>query len=461
MPAQEIALTDRWTPLRYHETQYRLQHDDVRFKVCAAGRRSGKTERAKRHGVMAAIRAIWQGPKGFRLAFMAPTYSQAKEVYWRDVQRLVPKRLVKSISHSELTLELISPAGDGPGPRIQCIGMNAPARAEGSPLHAAYWDEAGDQKEGAFEMHVMPALDTPGQEGYAWIYGVPRSGGGFREYAERAQDPTIADMAFYTWPSADILTPEQIAAAKARMDERVFRQEYEATFVNFSGRIYYPFERHRHASERVLYDPQEVLSLCLDFNVEPGTAVVVQEQTYRGDRDDVAERFTAAIGEVFIPHDSNTPMVCRKLAQDWGPDGVDHQGIVRLWGDATGGARKTSQTEGTDWDLAENILRPVFGERLQVMRKRSNPAERARVNAVNSRLEAADGTIRHLVDPVACPQLVKDYEEVVAKEGTNGEIDKDPKRFKMRTHLSDGAGYYIEAEHPVDDGPAVIETAMW
>lgn len=443
-PSQEriegIELPKRWSPMRWHSVQERLTHDRVRYKVCAAGRRSGKTERAKRHGVMAAMAAPPE-IDSYRVAFMAPTWQQVKDIYWEDLQRLVPAILVKRILKGELTIELKN------GAKIQCIGMQAPARAEGSPLHAAYWDEAGDQVEGAFQKHVMPALDTLGQEGYAWIYGVPRPGGGFRELADHAMDPSTEDMAFYTWPSADILTPAQIENARSRMDPRLFSQEYEANFVNFSGRIYYPFSKDLQAVERVVYEPDLPLNVCFDFNVEPGTATVVQEQTYRGDRENVAERFTAVIDEVFIPHDSNTPQVCRKFCEDWS----HHEGLVYAYGDATGGARKSSQTEGTDWDLLANELFRTFGERLVLMRANENPAERARVNSMNTRLLSADGTVHLMVDPTKCPQTIKDFEEVVAKEGTNGEIDKDPKRFKLRTHLTDGLGYYMHQEHPVDE----------
>lgn len=446
-------LSPRWEPLRWHPVQHRLTNDRVRFKVCWAGRRSGKTERAKRAGVMAAILAPAHIER-FRAAFMCPTWRQAKDVYWEDLKSLVPPQLIARVVTSELAIELKNRA------RIECIGMQSPARAEGSPLHWAGWDEAGDHLDGAFQKHVQPALDTPGQEGVAWIYGVPRSGGGFRKMSEVALDPTVDDWAAYTWPSSDILDEKFIAAARASMDPRLFSQEYEANWVNFAGRIYYTFQREIHAAERLIYDPDRDLVFTLDFNVAPGVAGVIQPQTYRGSNPDVAEEITAKVGEVFIPTDSNTPMVCRKLAEDWGPSGVDHQGLVYVHGDATGGSRKTGQTEGTDWDLVRQTLGPVFGERLRIMRNRGNPAERARVNAVNSRFTSADGKHHFLIDPIACPKSVQDYEEVCAKEGTNGEIEKDRKKHPELTDLSDADGYYIFDRFPVDDTPQGFEVRL-
>ncbi len=45
-------LTPRWTELAYHPEQARLFCSAARFRVVAAGRRSGKTELAKRFLVM-------------------------------------------------------------------------------------------------------------------------------------------------------------------------------------------------------------------------------------------------------------------------------------------------------------------------------------------------------------------------------------------------------------------------
>jgi hypothetical protein len=83
------------------------------------------------------------------------------------------------------------------------------------------------------------------------------------------------------------------------------------------------------------------------------------------------------------------------MLKDWGA----HQGRVVCYGDATGGARGSAQTDGSDWELIEKELRPKFKERLSFKVKNANPAERARINAVNSRLKSAHGDIRMMVDP--------------------------------------------------------------
>jgi hypothetical protein len=231
------------------------------------------------------------------------------------------------------------------------------------------------------------------------------------------------------------------------MDELTFKQEFEGSFVEFKGRAYYSFSVDRHGRVNVPYDPEAPLILCFDFNTAPGTATILQELPrlkaidYLNDFR-IFQSVTAIIGEVYIPRGSTTPLVCRTLAQKWG----EHRGIVKVYGDATGGARKSSATEGNDWELVEKELRPVFGSRLQFRVPSSNPTERARVNAVNSRFLSVEGFVGMIVDMHKAPMTVKDFDGVRVVEGGPGDIDK--KTDKMLTHLSDGVGYYVAQEFP-------------
>jgi hypothetical protein len=95
-------------------------------------------------------------------------------------------------------------------------------------------------------------------------------------------------------------------------------------------------------------------------------------------------------------------------------------------------------------------LKPVFGARLKMRVPASNPAERARVNAVNSRLRTADQVVHTLVDPTNAPRMIQDFEGVVVVEGGSGELDKDDD--PERTHITDGFGYYVVARHPINRG---------
>ncbi len=435
-------LTSRWTPLRHHPMQRKLWISDKRFRVVPSGRRSGKTELAKRFTVKKAIE-FWEFPDG-RFVLAAPTHAQAKRIYWRDLKLLLPRWYRKGKpNESELTLNLIN------GASITVMGLDEPARVEGPPLDGIIIDEFGNMKPQTWAEHVRPALSTRGRPGWAWLIGVPEGRNHYYKAATHSQDPVNRSWGYFHWLSEDILTRDEIEEAMRDMDARTFDQEYRGSFIDFAGRIYWAYERSVHSAERVLYNPRKPLIFCFDFNVSPGTAAVLQELEYKGKNKAVAENFTGAVGEVWIPQDSNTPMVCRRLCEDWGR----HKQDVYLYGDATGGARSTSQLDGTDWDIIPRYLKRTFGNRLKLRNRTSNPQERARVNAFNTRLMNAAGEIHMLVDPHNCPNIVEDLEGVVAKEGTKGEIDdkKDP----MRGHITDGVGYYLEDVFPARAGVTV------
>lgn len=444
-----VVPTARWYPLRPHDEQRRLWSGPARFRVAACGRRSGKSELAKRHGVRLAMQ-----PQRFsdaRYLFGGPTHQQAKRVFWSDLKKLIPRWALlgqdprRAIAEGELTIHLVT------GATIQVIGLDAPQRAEGVPLDFIAIDEAADVREEAWTEHLRPGLSERG--GQAWLTGTPEGRNWFYHRAEEARESTSGLWSFHTWPSADILPAQEIDIARAELDERTFKQEYCASFETFEGRVYYPFSRETHANAEIEYDAELPLMFAFDFNVKPGVAVVVQEQDGGHWRDANAHyhriRFTRVIDEVWIPDNSNTVRVCQELAQRW----RHHKGDVYLYGDATGGSRGTSQTMGSDWDLVKQVLRPTFRDRLDSYVPRSNPPERVRINAVNSRLRSVDGSVWLRVDP-KCQHLIEDLEGVVYREGS-GEIDK--KGNPRLTHISDALGYLCVRRYPVGGYEAVIE----
>jgi len=436
-------LPSRWTTLRYHPEQWRLWNSNARFRVVPAGRRSGKTEIAIRKTILAGLEHTTFSDARFALA--APTRDQAKEIFWDKLKDMTPTEFIAGYpKETELLIQLVH------GPSIRVVGMDKPQRIEGRPLDGIVMDEFAQMKPDGWTKSVRPALDTPGREGWAWFIGVPRGRNHYWKLFKYAARPDAIGWEAFHWKSADILPASTIDAARRDMDKRTFEQEYEASFLDFSGRAYYPFRREMHAAERLSYIPTAPLIFCFDFNVKPGVAVVAQEQPYRGSNPKVAENITAVIGEVWIPDNSNTPAVCRRLVSDW----KTHEGEVYCYGDFTGGNRGAAQTQGNNWDLIRMELSPVFQNRLGFFLQQ-NPREIDRVNCMNTRLEAASGTVNMLVDPAAAPHVVEDLEGVVLLEGGSGEIEKKP--GSDLTHLTDGLGYYIWQRWPIYADEPVVE----
>ena len=403
--------------------QQQVADSKARFRVLVSGRRMGKTYLAIRE------LAKFAAPVKKRCWYVAPSYRMAKQITWTLLkERLIYHRWARGFNESDLTATLKS------GSTISLRGADNYDSLRGVGLDFLVMDEFADIKKEAWQEVLRPTLSDTG--GHALFTGTPKG----RNWAYdlfmkgMGEDPAWQSWQFTTLDGG-LVPLEEIESAREELDELTFNQEYLADFINFEGRAYYPFLISTHCA-KLVYDPKQPLIFCFDFNVAPGVAAVCQEQMLPSGHEG-----TGVIGEVYIPRNSNTPAVCRRLVQDWGK----HEGIIKVYGDSTGGSRGTAQLHGTDWDLVREELKPTFGGRIYY-RVPANPAERARINAFNTRLKSHSGAIRFMVDPGKAPHVVKDLEGVALLIGGSGEIDK--KSDPELTHLSDACGYYCYAEYP-------------
>lgn len=419
------------------------------MKVVVAGRRSGKDEvGTKRGGILQAVTDTRY--QDGRTAFCAPTQDQAKDIFWDDLKLMTPDWAVRDVRESypqTITLKT--------GYRMEVRGLDKPARIEGKPLDDIRVTEVDDLKGlWVFDAHILPALGTTGRPGTGTFVGVPEGKTILWELRKRAlKDP---EWAYFEWLSEDVLLPEELDFFRRTMDPDTFDREFRASFRNYEGRAYYPFDWAVHAVERLAYDPTLPLVICFDFNVAPGVAVVLQEQAYRGRRPEIWPTITAVIGEVHIPNNSTTEAVCRKLVEDWG----QHAGPVYCYGDASGGARGSAKVAGSDWEIiggSGGVLRRHFGARLSLRVQAQNPPVKARVNAVNRRLQTADGKVRILFDPDLAPHVCECLDGVLLLKGGAFEIDKRKCEAAGLTHWSDALGYYLHAKFGLSPEAAAAE----
>lgn len=440
-----------WFPLWRHVERDRFLRSKARFRIVRAGRQSGKTEVSIRFLVKEAMAQCAYIDALYICA--APTQDQARLIFWDRVKALVPEwAIVGKPKDGRMEIRLRN------GSMIRVVGLDKPKRAEGRPLSGVVITEYAACKREAWTDSIRPALTQ--RNGWAIIESKPL---GFNHHMqlwnEWASLRAKGEFDAFYWSAEDVNTDEEIASLKASMDPATYAQEILADPRTLIGRAYYQFDRRFNlpqSDNEVAYRPDRPLLFCFDFNESPGVAVVKQEldapERMLGELSEDgrivqvkrAQRYTASIGEVWIPKHSNTPMVCRRLMQDWG----HHKGKVILFGDASGGNKGSAKVEGSDWDLVKATLREKFAF-VEDAVQASNPPERSRVNAVNSRLRSIDGTVRWIIDAKRCPHLIDDLEGVRLVEGGSGELLK--KQGDVLTHISDGAGYYIHQQYPVGE----------
>lgn len=406
--------TPRWVRLRPHEEQLRLWWDQTRFKLVPAGRRSGKTELAKRRLVEHLFRGTWHGRPG-RYFAAAPTHDQARRIFWDDFKALIPKQWIGSISESHLRIVTRR------GAQLWVVGLEVPERIEGSPWDGCIIDELANCRPKMWDAHIRPALAD--LRGWAWLIGVPdMDSPGQMEYEKLvhlAQGGREPEWACFSWPSSDILPVDEVESARRMLDPRIFEQEYLGKFVIARGRAFADFDPAVHVRPTP-YDPSLQLCWSLDFNIDPMCSGIIQH-----DRSGVR-----VIGELTLA-DTDTDSACDAFLgtaenREW-----DLRNIA-VYGDATGWARDSTSGK-SDWMIVQRRL-----HNLSPLYKvpRANPAIKDTINAVRSILRSANDGRRLSIDP-CCVRLIEDMRSAVWP----GDIDGQ--------HALAWFRYFVEREYPI------------
>src|SRR5258708_24204292 len=112
-----------------------------------------------------------------------------------------------------------------------------------------------------------------GRRGAALFIGTPKGRNHFYDLAQEARTSPGWALHSFTTRDGGIVKPEEIEAARRDLDERTFRQEYEASFENWSGAVYYAFSRDTNV-QPVTYNRKLPIVWSLDFNLNPMCSVI-------------------------------------------------------------------------------------------------------------------------------------------------------------------------------------------
>ena len=198
--------------------QQEVWADDTRFKIVAAGRRTGKSRLAAWLLIVNAL----QAERG-HVFYVAPTQGQARDIMWQTLLEL--GNPVISGSHiNNLQIKLVN------GATISLKGADRPETMRGVSLKFLVLDEYADMKPDVFEQILRPALAD--QKGCAMFIGTPMGRNHFYDlykYAELGDDETYKAWHFTSYDNP-ILDPNEIDTAKKSMSSYAFRQEFMASF---------------------------------------------------------------------------------------------------------------------------------------------------------------------------------------------------------------------------------------
>jgi hypothetical protein len=409
-----VSLPNEWFALKPHAQQSRLWRSSARFKAVAAGRGSGKTEVARRYLVrMLKVNKPWPDPT---YLYCLPTFAQAKRVAWQKLKALVPREWrAGQPNESELTIRTIF------GSTLIVVGMDKPQRVEGNQYDGVIVDESSDQKPGMFDLTLRPTLTH--RRGFAWRIGVPKRAGvgaaEFKEYFFKELD----DKESFTWPSEDILTPEEIANARESMDEKDYNEQFRASWESLAGLVFYSFSDMHNVNDKLRYHPNMPLLIGSDFNVDPMAWIIAQAHGNE----------LHVIDELYI-RNTNTQEALERLYKAYGSHGAG----FRFFGDAAGRHRHSSASFS---DYAQIRSDARFSD-ARVMYPLSNPAIADRFAATNALFCNANKVRRCFVHP-RCKNLIKDLTHRSYKPG-----ESIPDDVGDIGHITDALGYLIYMLYP-------------
>ena len=245
-------------------SQQEIMSSRARFKVVAAGRRFGKSFLSMslmgRHGRFPNSN-VW---------YVTTTYSAAKTIMWNPL-----KEKLKTIKWSKGFHEVAMQAHLINGSVISLKGTNNPDSLRGIGLDYLVVDEAAYIDERVWTEVLRPTLSD--RQGGALFISSPTGRNWFYDlyqYAQTGEDDDWESWQFTTLEGGNV-PPDEIESAKRDLDERTFRQEYEAKFVTYSGLVYYGFDYQENVID-CPYNPDEPVLIGMDFNIDPMTATIFQ-----------------------------------------------------------------------------------------------------------------------------------------------------------------------------------------
>ena len=392
--------------------QQRIAQDTNRFRLVAAGRRFGKTFLAIRE-----LCYFARLPKTTNY-YIAPTYRMARAIAWEPLkERLAKLRWIKKVNETDMRIDLVN------GAKIFCRGADNPDSLRGIFVSGiVIFDEYADMDPNIWTV-MRPAMADKG--GHAMWIGSPKGKNHFYDMYIHGKNNDNWSAYKFTSAEGGQIPAQEIEAARRDMDERTFKQEFLADWVDYVGLVYYAFNEGCVA--KFSEDTPKQIYIGMDFNVDPGSAVIAHQHKdglHVFDEISLRNCNTFEMADEINKRYSN----CR----------------VHVFPDPAGSARKTSSIT-TDHKILSNA-----GFNVHV--RRSHPAIKDRINSVNSAFSSG----KLVIDP-SCKSLQNCLTKLSYREGSN-EQDKN----SGLDHMPDALGYMVEYLYPITKiQPPRVEPARW
>lgn len=221
----------------------------ARFTVMVVHRRAGKTHFAVNELLK---RALDSSKKRPQVAYIAPTYRQAKQVSWEIFKEVVAPIPNVKVNESELRIDLPN------GGRILVLGAENPDSLRGLYLDYAVLDEVADMPETLWNTVIRPALSD--REGGALFIGTPKGQNFFYDLYVRGKTQKGWRSIKLSYHDTKALKDSEIHDLKLELSPEDFEQEMECSFTAAIRGAYFGRNLTKAEDEgrmcHVPYDPE-------------------------------------------------------------------------------------------------------------------------------------------------------------------------------------------------------------
>jgi phage terminase large subunit len=236
-----------------------------RWAVIIAHRRCGKTLCT----ILDLIyRAISEGKEDGRYAYVAPYYSQAKNIAWDYLQRYSQPVLAKA-NQSELWVELVN------GARIRLFGADNPDALRGLYLDGIVLDEYADMRPRIWGEIIRPLLSD--RLGWAVFIGTPKGHNGFWELYSAAVNKDDWYVKTLRASVTGLIPDSELADAAKSMTQDQYLQEFECDFESAIVGAYYGKEMRLLTDQgritKVEYDCMYKVNTAWDLGYTDSTSI--------------------------------------------------------------------------------------------------------------------------------------------------------------------------------------------
>jgi len=196
--------------------------------------------------VLAITKIITQAltSKKARVWYVCPSYRQAEMIAWKMLFEMIPAKLISKKNEVKLEITLIN------GSEIALKGADNEDSLRGVSLDYVVLDEYASMKFNVWQEIIRPMLTD--RRGGALFIGTPKGKNHFWELWMRGQQKEDG-YSSYRMKTVDnpYIPKSEVKEAESQLNDRYFKQEYEASFEDYTGLVWPEFDQKKHVIEPI------------------------------------------------------------------------------------------------------------------------------------------------------------------------------------------------------------------